>query len=54
MLQAWRKLPEHRAMRKLGRESYFADYRLRVAKISCDYGLESRNEAPADSQLANP
>ena len=53
-LEAWRKLPEHRAMQKLGRESYFADYRLRVAEVSRDYGLDSRNEAPVDSQLANP
>ena len=52
-LEAWRKLPEHRAMQKLGRESYFADYRLRIAEVSRDYGMKEREEAPEDSKLVN-
>lgn len=53
-LEQWRKLPEHRAMQRLGREKYFADYRLRVAEVSRDYGKDEREEAPADSKVANP
>ncbi len=49
-LDNWRKLPEHRAMQRLGRESYFADYRLRVSEVVRDYGLKEREEAPADSK----
>ena len=52
-LASWRKLPEHRAMQKLGRESYFADYRLRVAEVDRDYGMKERDEAPPDSRAVN-
>lgn len=52
-LEQWRKLPEHRAMQKLGRERYFADYRLRVADVMRDYGRDERDEAPVDSRKAN-
>jgi heme-degrading monooxygenase HmoA len=52
-LAQWRKLPEHRAMQRLGRESYFADYRLRVAEVTRDYGLAARDEAPADSRATH-
>ncbi len=53
-LTAWRNLPEHRAMQKLGRAEYFADYRLRVADVSRDYGLDERTEAPEDSRFVHP
>jgi len=52
-LANWRKLPEHRAMQKLGRGAYFKDYRLRVAEVDRDYGLKERDEAPADSREAH-
>jgi heme-degrading monooxygenase HmoA len=52
-LEQWRKLPEHRAMQKLGRESYFADYRLRVAQVMRDYGMKERGEVPEDSKVVN-
>lgn len=52
-LEAWRKLPEHRAMQKLGREKYFRDYRLCVADVVRDYGMRERDEAPGDSRAAN-
>jgi len=50
---AWRNMPEHRAIQKLGRERIFADYRLRVAEVMRDYGLNERDGAPDDSQLAH-
>jgi heme-degrading monooxygenase HmoA len=47
---AWRKLEPHRAAQTAGREHVFADYRLRVAHVLRDYGMEARDEAPADSR----
>ena len=49
-LDNWRKLDEHRAMQKMGRESMFADYHLRIASVMRDYTLVDRDEAPADSK----
>ena len=50
---AWRTLPAHRAVQAQGRAGVFADYRLRVAKVSRDYGMNARDEAPADSREAH-
>eukprot|EP01033_Poteriospumella_lacustris_P000891 gene891-642_t len=33
-----------------GRHGVFADYRLRVAHVIRDYGMNEREEAPADSK----
>ncbi|MEQ3708681.1 MAG: antibiotic biosynthesis monooxygenase [Tateyamaria sp.] len=44
------KLPDHRAAQSAGRDIHFDDYRLRVAGIIRDYGMEARDEAPADSK----
>ena len=49
-IQAWRNLETHRAAQKSGREGLFVDYRLRVASVLRDYGLQDREEAPADSR----
>ena len=46
---AWRNLEPHRAAQVAGREGVFADYRLRVASVTRDYGLLVRDEAPEDS-----
>ncbi|TYC52311.1 antibiotic biosynthesis monooxygenase [Rhodobacterales bacterium] len=48
-LDAWRQLTQHRKAQKAGREHYFQDYRLRVAHVMRDYGMEERDEAPEDS-----
>ncbi len=45
----WRRLEQHRAAQSAGRDSVFQDYRLRVAEVVRDYGMTSREEAPADS-----
>jgi len=47
---AWRNLPEHRRVQAAGRDHVFADYRLRIAAVTRDYGMNSRNQAPADSR----
>lgn len=48
-VQDWRNLVAHRAAQEKGRNSYFKDYRLRVASVLRDYGMKERDEAPADS-----
>jgi len=49
-VRQWRNLEQHRAAQKAGRESVFADYRLRIAEVSRDYGMNDRAHAPADSK----
>jgi len=49
-VQEWRKVEAHRAAQQAGRERLFADYRLRIASVVRDYGLNERDEAPADSR----
>lgn len=47
---AWRSSAPHREAQAEGRGGVFADYRLRVAAIVRDYGMDARAEAPADSR----
>jgi heme-degrading monooxygenase HmoA len=46
----WRRVEEHRSAQALGRNKLFQDYRLRIAAVFRDYGLNDRREAPADSR----
>lgn len=46
----WRRDPAHRKAQAAGRDGIFRNYRLRVAWVMRDYGLEERAEAPADSR----
>ena len=46
----WRRLEEHRRAQAAGRQYIFDDYRLRVAQVLRDYGMNAREEAPADSK----
>ncbi len=50
---AWRNRPAHRATQARGRSGVFADYRLRVAEVLRDYGMNARGQAPADSRAAH-
>ncbi|MGP9821905.1 antibiotic biosynthesis monooxygenase family protein [Salinarimonas sp. NSM] len=52
-IRAWRETRAHRVAQALGRSTMFADYRLRVAAVSRDYGMTRRDEAPADSRAAH-
>ncbi len=52
-VKQWRNLEEHRKVQAAGRASIFADYRLRVAHVLRDYGLNERAEAPTDSRQAH-
>ena len=49
-LTAWRNVHEHRAAQAVGRSGLFTDYRLRIASVVRDYGMNERDEAPADSR----
>ena len=49
-VQAWRNLEAHRRAQARGREHIFADYRIRVAGVLRDYGMEQREQAPEDSR----
>lgn len=49
-LNEWRRLTEHRKAQTAGRNSFFKDYRLRVAHVLRDYGMTDREEAPGDSR----
>ena len=51
-MKAWRTLPIHRRTQAAGRAGIFRDYRLRVAAVLRDYGLDARDEAPEDSRAA--
>jgi heme-degrading monooxygenase HmoA len=50
-VRQWRNTEEHRQAQMAGRGGVFADYRLRVAEVLRDYGLQAREQAPADSRL---
>ena len=45
----WRNVETHRLAQEKGRGGVFKDYRLRVANVCRDYGMDSRQEAPDDS-----
>ena len=52
-VRRWRNVDEHRRVQAAGRQTIFADYRLRVAQVIRDYGLHDRAEAPDDSRKAH-
>ncbi|VTP91653.1 antibiotic biosynthesis monooxygenase family protein [Sphingobacterium daejeonense] len=45
----WRNQVMHRGAQKAGRETVFKDYRLRVASVLRDYGMDEREQAPEDT-----
>ena len=55
-VQTWRNQSQHRSAQDVGRGSpsdkgILANYRLRVAHVLRDYGLNERVQAPLDSQI---
>ncbi len=52
-VRAWRNVAEHRVAQAKGRDSVFAGYRLRVASVMRDYGMDQRAEAPSDSRAVH-
>jgi heme-degrading monooxygenase HmoA len=49
-VRQWRNVEAHRRIQAAGRELIFADYRLCVAEVIRDYGIDDRAEAPEDSR----
>jgi heme-degrading monooxygenase HmoA len=52
-VRAWRERPRHRATQSKGRAGVFLDYRLRIASVVRDYGLNDRADAPVDSRAVH-
>jgi heme-degrading monooxygenase HmoA len=52
-VMAWRNTMAHRHAQSAGRGGVFAGYRLRVADVLRDYGLNERDQAPADSRAVH-
>lgn len=49
-VEQWRRLEAHRIAQARGRGGVFRDYRLRVASVIRDYGMNERQQAPQDSR----
>ena len=52
-VKRWRRFEAHRLAQARGRGGVFSDYRLRVASVMRDYGMNEREQAPADSRAAH-
>ena len=52
-VRAWRNVEGHRHAQAEGRGGIFTDYRIRVASVIRDYGMQARNEIPDDSRKAH-
>ena len=52
-VRAWRTNAAHRPAQQTGRGGIFADYRLRVASVVRDYGMNERAQAPEDSRAVH-
>jgi heme-degrading monooxygenase HmoA len=48
-VEQWRRMEQHRSAQFAGRNHLFENYRLRIASVIRDYGMNDRDEAPADS-----
>jgi heme-degrading monooxygenase HmoA len=48
-VRKWRTASRHRNAQRAGREGIFSDYRLRIATVLRDYGMNDREQAPRDS-----
>ena len=50
---AWRNVTQHRKSQGKGRATIFQDYRLRIAGVIRDYGMNERAQAPKDSRAVH-
>lgn len=49
-VERWRQIPAHRQAQNKGRNGVFKNYRLRIASVIRDYGMNDRTAAPTDSR----
>jgi heme-degrading monooxygenase HmoA len=47
--QAWKQVAAHLGAQRLGRERWYADYRVRVATVTRDYGLGRPDDFGSES-----
>ena len=52
-IRAWRNMEQHRNAQAEGRSRIFSGYRIRVATVIRDYGMNERTGAPRDSRDAH-
>jgi len=52
-VEAWRNVPAHRKSQGKGRARIFENYRLRIAGVIRDYGMNDRAQAPKDSRVVH-
>ena len=52
-IAAWRNLEQHRAAQSRGRTEVFSNYRLRIAGVIRDYGMDERTQVPGDSRAVH-
>jgi heme-degrading monooxygenase HmoA len=52
-VEAWRNVSEHRRSQAKGRARIFKDYRLRIAGVIRDYGMNDRAQVPKDSRVVH-
>jgi heme-degrading monooxygenase HmoA len=52
-LAAWRNMSQHRKSQGKGRATIFENYRLRIAGVIRDYGMNDRAQAPKDSRAVH-
>ena len=50
---AWRNVAQHRKSQGKGRATIFENYRLRIAGVIRDYGMNDRGQAPKDSRATH-
>jgi heme-degrading monooxygenase HmoA len=50
---AWRNMSEHRRTQGKGLAKIFKNYRLRIAGVIRDYGMNDRAQAPKDSRAVH-
>jgi heme-degrading monooxygenase HmoA len=50
---AWRNVMQHRKAQAKGRAKIFDNYRLRIAGVIRDYGMDEREQAPRDSLVVH-
>src|SRR5260370_30844820 len=52
-LAAWRNVPQHRRSQAKGRANIFENYRLRIAGVIRDYGMNNCAQAPQGSRAVH-
>lgn len=50
--RAWKAVAEHRAAQEEGQQRWYADYRVRVARVERDYGPSSSDSSTSRSSAA--